>query len=95
MARGERGGEMNSRFIRTHIDLLLLYQQYLHPHAVMPHTPPIRDPEALDWKTFISQVIGNPQWHLSVCSSLNSGNFLVGERGKKRGGEAIKQAKLL
>lgn len=61
MARGERGGEMNSRFIRTHIDLPLLSQQHLHPHAVMPHTPPIRDQEALDWKTFIPQVIGNPQ----------------------------------
>lgn len=61
MARGERSGEMNSRFIRTHIDLPLLYQRHLHSHSVMLYTPRIENQEVFDWKTFIPKVICDPE----------------------------------
>lgn len=46
VARGERSGEMNSRFIRTHIDLPLLQQRPPPPSQAMsrckPPPPPRR-----------------------------------------------------
>lgn len=61
VARGERSVEMNSRFIRTLIDLPLLYQHHLYSHSVMLYTPPIKNQEVFDWKTFIPKVIYDPE----------------------------------
>lgn len=70
MARGECSGEMNSRFIRTHIDLPLLYQHHLHSHSVMLYICPIENQEVFDWKTFIPKVICDPECIFCFCSSI-------------------------
>lgn len=82
MARGESSGEMNSRFIRTHIASALLHQ-HLHPRSVTLHAPPTRNPIDPERILFITIIFVAPQfWQLS------------GSRGKIKERE-IKRSKLL
>lgn len=74
MARGERSGEMNSGFIRTHIDLPLLCRHHLYSHSVVPHAPPMekKNKRRLTGKTVKSRA------NLSGFS-----DFASGSRGEK------------